>query len=126
MHNNARISPTMIVDGDPTSEEEAAITATLWYAVSGVHRQSQEADALYSGADARLNPDEQQPSCDSSAGDSSSRLRYSRRCPVCNEQYDSRLPLETGQQISTTAEGSSTICLYPSGDAVFVHQPELR
>lgn len=110
------------IDGEPTPAEEVAIATAISSVVDGAARRAREPDGP---------PADEQPAASPSGAEAADDrddagvrgLEAERRCPVCTERYDSRIPLDGRRTVTTAAEGQSTICFDPVDDVLYVHSP---
>ena len=104
-----------VIEGNPTHEEDAAITTAVLYALHST--AAENGGANHRGED----PDGRPSSSDPNEGDRPEGLDHVRRCPVCGDRYHSRHSLETRRRLA--AGGAvSAVCLDPPGGRVFVHR----
>lgn len=108
---------TVTIYGNPTTQEWAVITTAIWSIT--------EETPMQSGASSKqhetLNSADMESAGASSADNTTRRLAHSRCCPRCSEKYDSAYRLDDTRQITTSTEGSSTICIGPSEEQIYVH-----
>ena len=116
----ANEGPTTVrITGNPSPREQAIIMAAIsgyqmeLAAVAGAAEP--EADSSPSGGSSEPDSSEPNPS------DARGRLRAERRCPVCQEHFDSKHHLDDQTTVRTARSGSGTVCIDQEGDRVYVH-----